>query len=102
MSFWVGLVIIVLFLEVVRIGLSSFLLLHILRGIQPGQRVGEETSARANMNWTRERDRLAAEAMAALRQAMDGRAGPGSDRVIAPAIDALDAYVLHHVNQGRG
>lgn len=93
MSFWIAVVIIVLILEAVRIALSSYLLLHILRSIErtdKGEREGRPAA------WYRERDRLASNAMVALRHSMDGLAQPGSAPPTQPAVDALDAYVLHH------
>ena len=87
MSVWIGIVLIVLLLEAVRIGLSAFLLLHILRGLDAGPTSGEP---RRSFQWASERDRLAAEAMRELRGAMDDPAAS------APAIAALDAYVIHH------
>lgn len=104
MSFWIGLVIIVLFLEVIRIGLSSFLLLHILRGIQPlpAAETPEQSSGADRLDWARERDRLASEALLAVRGALDGLRSAEPERAIGPAIAALDAYVLHHVNEGQG
>jgi hypothetical protein len=108
MSFWVGLVVIVLILEALRIGLSSYLLIHILRGIQPGGQPlspddpQAQVDPRHEVGWSRERDRLASEAMIALRRAMDGLTVRGGEADVAPAIAALDAYVLHHLDAERG
>ncbi|MEZ4571825.1 MAG: hypothetical protein R2849_16120 [Thermomicrobiales bacterium] len=90
MTFWVAVVVIVLVLEAVRIGLSSYLLLHVLRGLEG---VAEP---REPVSWLRERDRLAGEAMTAVRQAMDGLAGANRREAAGTAIEALDRYVLHH------
>lgn len=93
MSFWVGVVLIVLILEAVRIGLSSYLLLHILRSIE---RVDDGESNAHSASWYRERDRLASNAMRVLRRSMDELARRGSRPTTQPAVEALDAYILHH------
>lgn len=94
-TFWVGIVIVVCILELVRIAMTTYVLLHILES-NALHRHGEETGqARRSLRAAplrARREALLDPTLGALRLAMDdvaaGRAGPGTAR----AIDALDRY----------
>jgi len=92
---WIGTVVIVSILELIRISMSSYVLLHILEsyallrhGEEPGQGTRSLRSAPARAH----RESLLAPTLLALRGAMDevarGRPGPHVERAIA----ALDDY----------
>jgi hypothetical protein len=95
-NFWVGVVAIVCMLELVRIALSAYVLVHILesRAIAAGR--GHALTARQSLNareLQRRREALAEPTLTALRGAMDelshGRPGPG----VRTAVRALDSYI---------
>lgn len=95
-NFWVGVVAVVCALELVRIALSTYVLVHILksRAIAAGR--GPTLTARQTLEAREQqhrREALAEPTLAALRDAMDelnrGRPGP---RVRA-AVAALDSYI---------
>src|SRR5688500_12173040 len=96
-TLWVGIVVIVSFLELVRIALSTYVLLHILesrplrqQGEEPGQAARSLRTAPARAR----REALLDQTLVALRGAMDevahGRSGPNVER----AITALDDYAV--------
>jgi hypothetical protein len=96
-TLWIGIIAIVCMLEVVRIAMTTYVLLHLLEsrtlrrhGETPGQARRSLASAPARAR----REALLDPTLTALRQAMDevatGRAGPSVDRAIA----ALDCYAL--------
>ena len=103
-TLWTGIIVIVIILEVVRIGMSTFVLLHLLES-RSLRRHGEgDDQARRSLLAAPARARREAlldPTLTALRQAMDevatGRAGAGVDRAIA----ALDRYALTLVEERR-
>ncbi len=103
-TLWIGIVVIVGILEVVRIGMTTYVLVHLLES-RSLRREGEETGlARRSLQSAplrAQREFLLDPTLTALRSAMDevatGRAGPGIDR----AIDALDRYALTLVDERR-
>ena len=94
-TLWLGLAIVVGLLELIRIAMTTYVLLHILES-RALRRHGEEAGqARRSLRSAPQRARrevLLDPTLTALRAAMDevasGRAGPGTLR----AIDALDRY----------
>jgi hypothetical protein len=103
-TLWIGIVVIVCILEMVRIGMTTYVLVHLLES-RSLRRDGEETGlARRSLQSAPARARREAlldPTMNALRDAMDevaaGRAGSGVER----AIDALDRYALTLIDERR-
>jgi hypothetical protein len=103
-TLWIGIVVIVCILEFVRIGMTTYVLVHLLES-RSLRRYGEEAgSVRRSLQSAPARARrefLLDPTLTALRTAMDevatGRSGPGVER----AIDALDRYALTIVDERR-
>lgn len=103
-TLWTGIIVIVCILEFVRIGMTTYVLIHLLES-RSLRRQGEETGlARRSLQSASARARrefLLDPTMMGLRAAMDevavGRAGPGVQR----AIEALDRYALAVVDERR-
>lgn len=103
-TLWVGIIVIVCFLEVVRIGMTTYVLVHLLESRSLRRHGEKEGLARRSLQTAPARARrefLLDPTLTALRSAMDevatGRTGPGIER----AIDALDRYALALVDEGR-
>ncbi|HEX5167106.1 MAG TPA: hypothetical protein VFV93_16985 [Thermomicrobiales bacterium] len=103
-TLWVGIIVIVCILEFVRIGMTTYVLVHLLES-HSLRRQGEESgAARRSLQSASARARrefLLDPTLTGLRAAMDevavGRAGPGVQR----AIEALDRYALAVVDERR-
>jgi hypothetical protein len=103
-TLWIGIVVIVCILEVVRIGMTTYVLVHLLES-RSLRRQGEEVGiARRSLQAAPARARrefLLDPTLTSLRAAMDevatGRSGPGVER----AIEALDHYALTLVDERR-
>ena len=104
-NFWIGVIVVVCVLELIRIGLSTFVLLHILERISSLS----DTSAKLPVRPTRlshrgraKREMLVQPTLISIREAMDelnaGTPGTGVERAIA----ALDQFMLEvHEDTGR-
>jgi hypothetical protein len=96
-TLWIGIIAVVVILEVIRIGMTTYVLLHLLES-RALRRHGEERGLAARalraVPARARREALLDPTLSALRQAMDdvaaGRSGTGVDR----AIVALDRYAL--------
>lgn len=103
-TLWIGIIVIVCLLEVVRIGMTTYVLLHLLES-RSLRRLGEDEGlARRALRSAPARARrefLLDSTLTSLRAAMDevatGKAAAGVER----AIDALDRYALALVDEGR-
>jgi hypothetical protein len=101
-TLWVGILTIVLMLELIRIGMTTWVLIHILES-HPLRRPGESTgqvsrgvrSARARYH----REALTDPTLTALRGAMDEVAIGRPGRETARAIEALDRYAAALVDE---
>jgi hypothetical protein len=94
-TLWIGIVVIVIMLEVVRIGLTTYVLLHLLESRalrRHGEAEGAAQRSLRSAPARARREALLDPTLGALRAALDevgaGRAGPGVER----AIVALDRY----------
>jgi hypothetical protein len=94
-TLWIGIIIVVIVLEIIRIAMTTYVLLHILESShlrRHGENPGQAWRSLAAAPWRARREALLDPTLIALRAAMDevaaGRAGPGTNR----AIDALDRY----------
>jgi len=101
-TFWVGILCIVLFLELVRIGMTTWLLKHILEGSalrRPGEGSNEAGRGLRTARARARREALLDPTLLSLRGAMAevaaGRPGPASER----AIVALDRYAAALVEE---
>jgi hypothetical protein len=101
-TLWVGIIVIVCLLEFVRIGMTTYVLLHLLESRSLRRHGEEEGLARRSLQSApirAQREFLLDPTLTALRSAMDevatGRSGPGVER----AIDALDRYALTFVDE---
>jgi hypothetical protein len=95
-TLWTGIVVIVIMLEVVRIGITTYVLLHILdsRALRrpdeaPGQAGRSLRSARARAR----REALADPTLVALRAALDDVAARRRGAGAQAAVTALDRYI---------
>lgn len=101
-TFWVGILVIVIFLELIRIAMTTWVLKHILESAAL-RRPGEEAHAAGRGFRTAaargRREVLLDPTLRSLRGAMAevsaGRAGPASER----AIEALDRYAAALVEE---
>jgi len=103
-TFWLAIVIVVCILEVVRIGMTTYVLIHLLESRALRRHDEGEGLARQSLKAAPARARrefLLDPTLTGLRAAMDevatGRSGPGVER----AIEALDRYALALVNERR-
>jgi hypothetical protein len=103
-TLWAGIIAIVCILEVVRIAMTTYVLLHLLESRslrRDGEATGQASRSLASAPARARREALLDPTLTSLRQAMDevvtGRAGPGVDRAIA----ALDRYALTLVSERR-
>jgi hypothetical protein len=103
-TLWIGIVVIVCILEVVRIGMTTYVLVHLLESRALRRPDEDEGLARRSLQSAPARARrefLLDPTLTGLRAAMDevaiGRSGPGVER----AIDALDRYALTLVDERR-
>ncbi len=103
-TLWIGIVVIVCILEMLRIGMTTYVLAHLLESRSLRRDGEEEGLARRSLQSASSRARREAlldPTLTALRDAMDevaaGRAGPGVGR----AVDALDRYALTLVDERR-
>ena len=103
-TLWIGIVIIVCILEVVRIGMTTYVLVHLLESSalrRQGEDVGLARRSLQSAPSRARREFLLDPTLTDLRAAMDevatGRSGPGIER----AIDALDRYALTLVDERR-
>jgi hypothetical protein len=94
-QFWVGVIVVVLMLELVRIGISTAVLVHVLTsGVfrRPDEADGKASGGRESPALRVRREAALSPTLEAVRGAMDevaeARPGPGVQR----AIDALDDY----------
>ena len=104
-TLWIGLVMVVGMLEVIRIAMSTYVLLHILESRslrRRGEDIGQAGRSLRTAPLRARREALLDPTLTALRAAMDevatGRAGPGTLR----AIDALDHYARALVEERAG
>ena len=103
-TLWIGIIVIVCILEFVRIGMTTYVLVHLLESRSLRRQDEEPGLARRSLQSASARARrefLLDPTMMGLRAAMDevavGRAGPGVQR----AIEALDRYALAVVDERR-
>lgn len=103
-TLWIGIIVIVCILEVVRIGMTTYVLVHLLESRslrRPGEEEGLARRSLQSAPARARREFLLAPTLTGLRAAMDevaaGRTGPGVER----AIDALDRYALTLVDERR-
>ncbi len=103
-TLWIGIVVIVCILEVVRIGMTTYVLVHLLESRALRRQGEDEGLARRSLQSApsrAQREFLLDPTLTGLRAAMDevamGRSGPGIER----AIDAIDRYALTLVNERR-
>lgn len=101
-TLWIGIIVIVCILEVVRIGMTTYVLVHLLESRLLRQHGEEGGLARSSLKPAPSRARREAlldSTLTALRAAMDevatGRAGLGVER----AAEALDRYALTLVDE---
>lgn len=95
-NFWQGVVAVVCMLELVRIALSTYVLVHILesRAIAVGR--GPSLTARQTLearDQQHRREALAEPTLAALRGAMDELNGGRPGQRVREAVAALDSYI---------
>lgn len=103
-TFWIAVVLVVLVLELIRIGLSGYVLIHILDS--PGlRRAGEEAGqlerGRQSAGSRVRREALLPSTLDALRGAMDETREGERGAKSASAIEAIDRYVLHLQEERR-
>ena len=103
-TLWIGIVVIVCILEFLRIGMTTYVLVHLLESRALRRHGEEEGLARRSLRSAPARARrefLLDPTLTSLRAAMDevatGRSGPGVERAIA----ALDRYALTLADEGR-
>ena len=103
-TLWIGIVVIICILELVRIGMTTYVLVHLLESRALRRPDEGEGLARRSLQSAPSRARrefLLDPTLIGLRAAMDevatGRSGPGVER----AIDALDRYALTLVDERR-
>lgn len=103
-QFWIGVIIVVLILELVRIGISTAVLIHVLTsGVfrRPGEAKDKRSGERESPVLRVRREAALPPTMEAVRNAMDevaaARPGPG----VQQAIDALDHYARLQSEAGR-
>ena len=101
-TLWIGIIVIVCILEVVRIGMTTYVLVHLLESRALRRPDESEGLARRSLRTAPARARrefLLAPTLTALRAAMDevatGRSGAGVERAIA----ALDRYAMTLVDE---
>lgn len=94
-TLWVGIVVIVSILELIRISLSSYVLLHILNSYQllrHGEAPGQGARSLRSASVRARREAPLDPTLLALRGAMDEVAQNRAGRYIERAIGALDEY----------
>ena len=103
-TLWIGIVTIVIILELVRIGMTTYVLVHLLESRALRRHNEEPGQVRRSLRTAplrARREMLLDPTLTSLRAAMDevatGRVGPGVER----AIDALDRYALTLVEERR-
>lgn len=93
-QFWIGVIVIVLMLELVRIGISTAVLVHVLTS-DVFRRAGEEDRVRderESHTLRARREAALAPTIDAVRSAMEEVAAARSGDGVQQAIDALDHY----------
>jgi hypothetical protein len=103
-TLWAGIIVIVCLLEVVRIGMTTYVLIHLLESRslrRHGEEAGHVRRSLENAPVRARREALLDPTLTSLRAAIDevttGRAGTGVEQ----AIDALDRYALTLVDERR-
>jgi len=101
-TLWGGIIVVVCMLECVRIGITTYVLVHLLESPalrRPGERSGQATLSLRTASARARREALLDPTLDALRGALDDTARGQSGSAVDAAVIALDRYALALVEE---